>query len=89
VNALVFHHRQVAFLERFGFQVVSKCEEKDQPTFFTLVFAPIRANPVHISARGSVVLDEAIASATLTRKSITRDSNNNNSNNNDKDIVDL
>ncbi len=62
---------KVAFLERFGFQVVSQHSQADLPTFFTLVCAPVRAKPVQISARGSAHFSGSPVVATLTRTSRT------------------
>lgn len=34
IDALVFHRRQLMFLEKYGFKAVSKNAEKNQPTFY-------------------------------------------------------
>lgn len=75
---------KVAFLERFGFQVCSKCEQKDQPTFFTLKCSPVRAKPVQISARGSAHFSGSPVVATLTRVSgVKADAESGRNSNND------
>ena len=89
INALVFHQRQVAFLERYGFQVVSQREDKDQPSFFTLARPPKRAG-VRVSARGSVtvVAGEAVE-ASATRTSYNRPATPADSDKRDEGEVDL
>jgi ribosomal protein S18 acetylase RimI-like enzyme len=92
INALVFHQRQVAFLERYGFQVVSVREEKDHPSFFTLARS-VKRGSVRISARASVTLAAGdVAEATTTRASQVRTpemSNSNNNNDSAMEEVDL
>jgi ribosomal protein S18 acetylase RimI-like enzyme len=92
VNSLVFHHRQVAFLERYGFAVVSQQDADKQPSFFTLVREPKEKGKVAISARTSMTFDSSVSSraaqVSLSRDSVAEEESAD-GNDNNMDIVDL
>ena len=57
ILSLVFHHRQVAFLEKMGFKVISQVDTEKQPSFYTLVRDPATSGQIQLSARTSIQID--------------------------------
>ncbi len=87
-NTLVFHQRQVSFLEKWGFRVLSTTAEANQPTFYTLQRAPQSSKRMSVTVSTGVTVGALSGSSTLSRRSVVsvnkgldsdNDTNNSNS----------